>query len=197
MVWLGIRAQRKSNSMDQIATERVNGKGKGPKGVVDPAMTYSVEVEIEGTEAMLCHRYDPEAVKSKGAAKKGSKEKKSDNIESYVYRLENGDCGFPGINFKSALCETARYQQDPRSPRKSARDLFRAAIKVRGEASFGKQTWDYEDVRKVNVQRNAVARNGEIWQGEPRPGETLLGLACRGEVRRGRAIHADHPVQLT
>lgn len=144
--------------MDQVAVERANGKGKGPKGVTEPAMTYTVEVELTGTEAMLCHRYDTEAVKSKGAAKKGSTEKKSDNVESYVYRLENGECGFPGINFKAALCEAARYQQDPRSPRKSARDLVRAGIKVPGMASFGRKTWDYLDVRKCTVQRNAITR---------------------------------------
>jgi hypothetical protein len=144
--------------MDQVTQERVNGKGKGPRGVVEPETTYAVEVEVVGTEAMLCHRYDTEAVKSKGAAKKGSKEKKTDNLESYVYRLDNGECGFPGLNFKAALCDAARYQQDPRSPRKSARDLFRAGIKCPGMASFGRKTWDYEDVRKCNVQRSAITR---------------------------------------
>ena len=131
---------------------------KGGKGVVEFAQPYSVEVTVEGTEPILLHRWDTEAVNAKAKAKKGSSEKKSDNVESYVYRTDKGEICLPGINFKAAICEAARYVQDPRSPRKSARDLFRAGIRVRGNASFGKATWDYLDTRKVNVQRNAIAR---------------------------------------
>lgn len=147
--------------MDIISTDRTAFKGKNGKagkGVVDLTVPYAIEVAVKGTETLLCHRWDNEAVKSKAGAKKGSAEKKSDNVESYVYRLPNGECGMPGINFKACLAEAAKYFQDPRSPRKSARDLMRAGIKVPGIASFGKKTWDYLDVRKVNVQRNAVAR---------------------------------------
>lgn len=142
--------------MNQVSIDRT--KGKGTNGVVSPTTTYCVDVEIVGVEAFLCHRYDPEAVKAKGAAKKGSAEKKSDNVESYVYRLDNGECGLPGLNFKASIVEAARYQQDPRSPRKSARDIVRAGIRIAGMASFGKKTWDYLDTRRVSVQRNAVPR---------------------------------------
>lgn len=144
----------------EISEERTKHKTKRGvgRGVVDIAEPYAVAVTIVGREPMLCHRYDTEVVAQRSGAAKGSKDKKTDNVESYVYRLPDGTCGMPGINFKACICEAAKYTQDPRSPRKSARDLFRAGIKVHGDASFGKDTWDYLDVRKVNIQRNAVTR---------------------------------------
>lgn len=142
--------------MEVVALSRTEAKGRN--GVVDYSQPYAVEVTVRGTEALLCHRYDCEAVEAKGRAKKGSKDKKNDNVESYVYRLDNGECGYPGVNFKAALCEAAKFTQDPRSPRKSARDLFRAGLRVRGFASFGKTTWDFLDKRPVMVQMNRVAR---------------------------------------
>ena len=49
--------------------------------------------------------------------------------------------------------------QDPRSPRKSAKDLFNAVIFSLTElASLGTSDWDYEDKRRVVVQRNAITR---------------------------------------
>lgn len=139
-----------------ISEERI--QHKGGKGVIDHAMPYFVEVAIQGTEVLLCHRYDVEATSDKAKAAKGSAKKKSDNIESYVYRNEAGEIVLPGLNFKASLCQAAKFTQDPRSPRKSAFDLFRAGIKVRGDASLGKTTWDYVDARKVNVQRNGITR---------------------------------------
>ena len=53
----------------------------------------------------------------------------------------------------------AKYRQDPRSPRKSAMDLFKAGvISLTPLASLGTTTWDYEDRRRVVIQRNAVTR---------------------------------------
>lgn len=139
-----------------VAESRV--LGKGGTGVVDVSKPYYVRVTITGTETMLLHRYDVENVKAQSRAKKGSVDKRVDNTEAYVYRNDSGDICFPGLNFKAALCEAAKFAQDPRSPRKSARDLFRAGIRVRGLSSFGKKTWDMLDVRKVVIQRNAVPR---------------------------------------
>jgi hypothetical protein len=135
-----------------------NGGVTEHEGVVELSSPFVAEVSIEGTEPILLHRYDCESVAAKGAARKGSKEKKSDNLESYVYRNEKNQIVIPGINFKACLCETAKFSQDPRSPRKSARDLFRAGIKVVNDASFGHVNWEYVDKRKVSVQRNAVTR---------------------------------------
>jgi hypothetical protein len=49
--------------------------------------------------------------------------------------------------------------QDPRSPRKSAMDLFKAAvIPLTQLASLGTKKWDYEDKRRVVIQRSGVNR---------------------------------------
>jgi hypothetical protein len=53
----------------------------------------------------------------------------------------------------------AKFRQDPRSPRKSAFDLMKAAVSPLTElASLGKADWDYLDARRVMVQRNGITR---------------------------------------
>lgn len=120
---------------------------------------YRVEVTIEGVCPILFHRYSVEAVAEKAAAKKNSKAKKTDNIESYVYRNTDGDICVPGIYLKGAIVQAGRSMQDPRSPRKSAMDLLKAiVIPLTDLATLGKDTWDYLDQRRVVVQRSAVSR---------------------------------------
>lgn len=120
---------------------------------------YRLRITIEGVSDLLFHRWSPEAIESKAAAKKGSKEKKTDNVESYVYRDEDGMICLPGEYLRQSIVQAAKYQQDPRSPRKSAMDLFKAGVIVDTLlASLGKATWDYEDTRRVMVQRNGVNR---------------------------------------
>lgn len=132
---------------------------------------YAVEVQLIGTSPLLMHRYDTESVKRKGKAAKNSAEKKSDDIESYVYRDPSNPkmIGIPGRNFLSCLREAARSIADPRSPRKSARDLVATGLRVEPfTASLGKTTWDYIDEQRVVVQRAAISRSRpafkEGWQ---------------------------------
>lgn len=114
---------------------------------------------IEGTADMLFHRWSNEDVAEKGAAAKGSKAKKSDNIEAYVYRTDDGMIAIPGEYLRGALIGAAKFKQDPRSPRKSMADLAKAAIvSLTPLASLGKATWDFEDRRRVTIQRNAITR---------------------------------------
>lgn len=130
---------------------------------------YIVEVTIEGTAALLFHRWQDGAVAEKAAAAKGSKAKKTDNVESYLWRDQEGFVCLPGIYLLGSMIDprngAAKYRQDPRSPRKSALDLYRAGIvpltdlapitKVTGEVA---STWDYLDSRRVTVQRAGVTR---------------------------------------
>lgn len=124
---------------------------------------YSVEVVIEGTSAILFHRWSCEDVAEKAAAKKGSAAKKQDNIESYVYRCYDGSIGIPGEYLIGAITNprngAAKYLQDPRSPRKSALDLYKAGVvSLTTIASLGVATWDYVDQRRVTIQKNAITR---------------------------------------
>lgn len=120
---------------------------------------YGVKITIEGTAPLLFHAWNVEAVQEKAKAAKGSKGKKEDNVESYVYRNEAGEVCLPGEYFRQSLIHAAKYLQDPRSPRKSAMDLFKAGLVVHTErASLGQMTWDYLDQRRVVIQRNGVNR---------------------------------------
>lgn len=129
---------------------------------VDLSAPYRASVTIEGVVSILFHRWSVEAVAEKAAAAKGSKSKKSDNVESYVYRTEDGELAIPGEYLRAAICSptgAAKYRQDPRSPRKSALDLYRAAIIVETElAPLGVKDWDYLDQRRVTVQRAGITR---------------------------------------
>lgn len=132
-----------------------NGASKG----VAFEQPYRVEVTIQGVAPILFHAWNCESVESKGKAKKGSAEKKSDDVESYVYRNKDGDVCIPGEYLRGAIVGAAKFMQDPRSPRKSAADLFKAAIvSLTPLASLGVKDWDYIDKRRVTIQRAAITR---------------------------------------
>lgn len=129
---------------------------------------YRVRVTVEGIAALLCHRWSNEAVAEKAASAKGSKAKKSDNVDSYVYRDSKGMICLPGEYLRAAMCGkkgAAKLRQDPRSPRKSAVDLYSAGLivetelapitKVSGQVA---ETWDYLDARRVTVQMAGITR---------------------------------------
>jgi hypothetical protein len=53
----------------------------------------------------------------------------------------------------------AKFKQDPRSPRKSAMDLLKAAVvTLTPLADLGVSNWDYEHKCRVQVQRNGITR---------------------------------------
>lgn len=135
---------------------------------VESGMPYRARVTIEGIAAMLCHRWSNEAVAEKAASAKGSKAKKSDDVDSYVYRDNKGYICIPGEYVRASLCGkkgAAKLRQDPRSPRKSALDLYSAGIivetelapitKVSGQVA---ETWDYLDARRVTIQMSGITR---------------------------------------
>ena len=129
------------------------------KDTIDLAVPYVARVTIEGTAPILFHAWNTEAVEEKGKAAKGSKAKKEDDIESYVYRCDNGNIGIPGSYLRGAIIEAARYRQDPRSPRKSARDLFKAGIvALTVLADTGHANWQAVERHRVKVQMAAITR---------------------------------------
>lgn len=125
------------------------------------AQPYGLRVKVTGTAPMLLHGWSIDAIKEKSAAAKNSKAKKTDDLESYVYRTDDGRLGYPGVNFVASIREAGRYMQDPRSPRKSAMDLCREGIiatTVIAPFEPDTESWDYEDARRVVVQRSGVTR---------------------------------------
>jgi hypothetical protein len=141
-----------------MKTQISNVSNDGESAILTEA-PYAVEVEFTGSAAILFHRWSVDGVAAKAAAKKGSKAKKEDDVESYVYRTEEGNLAIPGEYFRMAAIIAAKYKQDPRSPRKSAADLFKAGIvTITDLGSLGIRDWDYLDRRRVMIQRNGVTR---------------------------------------
>lgn len=130
--------------------------------VVDQCRPYIARVRIEGVSTILFHAWNCDSVEAKGAAAKGSTAKKTDDVESYVYRCANGDIGIPAHYLRGMICNAngaAKYRQDPRSPRKSALDLYRAGVVPLTEiASLGTKKWDLLDKRREVVQRAGITR---------------------------------------
>jgi hypothetical protein len=126
---------------------------------------YTAGVVIEGVCPVLFHAWSNEAVAEKAKAAKNSTAKKTDNVESYVYRDAAGFIALPGEYLKRSIVEAARYRQDPRSPRKSAMDLYKAGVVWLTELApilvDGKPTkeWAYIDQRRVTVMRSAITRS--------------------------------------
>lgn len=148
---------KSANRVEEIGgTVPTNGAKTG----VDLQQPYRVGVSLQGVCPILFHRWNCESVESKSKAKKGSAEKKSDDTESYVYRNDKKEICIPGEYLRGAIIAAAKFQQDPRSPRKSAADLFKAAVVSLTElASLGSKEWDYLDKRRVVIQRNAITRS--------------------------------------
>jgi len=131
----------------------------GGKGAIEFSEPYVATVAIEGTADLLFHAWNTEAVDEKAKAAKGSKAKKTDNIETYVVRNDDGVICLPGEYLRGAIINAAKFRQDPRSPRKSAMDLYKAGVvSLTPLAPLGKSTWDYEHRGRVVVQRSAVTR---------------------------------------
>ena len=130
---------------------------------------YTVEVSITGDASILFHRWQSDSVEAKSKAAKGSAAKKTDDVESYVSRNDDGLICLPGEYLRGSMIDprngSAKYRQDPRSSRKSALDLFRAGIVsltdlapiIKSDGSPAAD-WDYVDRRRVTVQRAGVTR---------------------------------------
>ena len=126
---------------------------------IEMSEPYVVEISVTGSAALLFHRWSVDGVEAKAKAAKGSKAKKEDDIESYVYRTSEGTLAIPAEYFRMSIINAAKYKQDPRSPRKSAMDLFKAGVVVLEElCDLGVKDWDYLDRRRVTVQRNGITR---------------------------------------
>jgi hypothetical protein len=109
-------------------------------------------------------------VEAKAAAAKGSSAKKTDDVDSYIWKDDDGHICLPGEYLRGSLIDprngAAKYRQDPRSPRKSALDLFRASVIsltdlapiTRANGTLATE-WDYLDRRRVTVQRQGVTRS--------------------------------------
>ena len=150
---------------EETAVGPVTNEANRMIALSEPCLVRAVLV---GTADLLFHRWNVESVEAKSKAAKGSKAKKMDDLESFVYRNDIGQLCVPGEYVRQSLIHAAKFRQDPRSPRKSAMDLFKAGVmtltplapvNANGEPLQSKpQAWDYEHRCRVTVQRNGITR---------------------------------------
>lgn len=157
--------------MKRAAIETLNNVSNDGRKPIETGKPYTVHVTIRGVAPVLFHSWSVESVKAKGEAKKGSEAKKTDDVESYVYRDANGFICMPGTYILGSMTDkkngAAKYRQDPRSPRKSALDLYKAGVVTLTNLApvlpvgTGKPTmdWDYLDRRRVVIQQSAITRS--------------------------------------
>ena len=147
------------NSIHKLKNVEKLEPSNGAASAIAFTEPYIATVTLEGTADILFHRWNAEAVDAKAGAAKNSKAKKSDDLESYVYRDTQGNIAIPGEYLRQAIITAAKFRQDPRSPRKSAMDLYKAGVvSLTQLASLGKASWDYEDRRRVVIQRAGINR---------------------------------------
>lgn len=138
----------------------------GAATFIEMTEPVTVVFKVEGISPVLFHRWCVEGVAAKAAAAKGSAAKKTDDVESYVWRDSRRRICIPGEYFRQSMIHAARFRQDPRSPRKSAIDLYRAGLvsltelaPIMSVSGAVAKTWDYLDQRRVQVVRASVTRS--------------------------------------
>lgn len=156
-----VKENAEDGSLIIIDGEQISNGGDYAVRIQQP---YVITLGVRGVATLLSHRYNPEDVEAKKNAPKNSEIKNKDNIEAYVYRDDEGRICIPGTYIYACLQDAGRYEQDPRSPRKSMRDLIKAGIVPLTElAPFMRDgeyltTWDYVDKQRVKVTQSAVPR---------------------------------------
>lgn len=150
-------ATKTKNRITEISGESPTN---GAEEFIEMQKPYRVQIELEGVCPMLFHRWNNESVAAKANAKKGSIEKKTDDTESFMWKDEKGFVCLPGEYVRQSVIHASKYEQDPRSPRKSLMDLMKAAlISLTELSSLGVREPDFIDQRRVVIQRSAVTRS--------------------------------------
>jgi hypothetical protein len=150
--------------------ETINNLTNDAEEAIATGQPFVATVTVRGTAPLLLHAWSCDAVAEKASAKKNSEAKKTDNVESYVYRNEKKEICLPGVYILGSMTDkrngAAKFRQDPRSPRKSALDLYRGGVVTLTDispilsAATGKPSkeWDYLDRRRVVIGQSAVTR---------------------------------------
>ena len=130
----------------------------GGETAIKRSVPYHIMIEIVGVADLLFHKWNCEAIDIKAAAKKGSKSKKTDDVQSYLWRNDKGEICLPAEYLRQSIIHAAKFRQDPRSPRKSAMDLYKAGIAALTPLHPLGNTYDFEDKRRAVVQRQGITR---------------------------------------
>jgi hypothetical protein len=165
MVWLGVVLLNQEERNEMTKAAALSEATNDGKQAIESVIPYIAYITIEGTAPILFHRWSVDGVEAKAKAAKNSAAKKSDDLETYIYRNDKGQLCLPAEYLRGAVIGASKFKQDPRSPRKSAQDLCKAAIISMEElcvltdaADKAYKVWDYEDRRRACIQRNGITR---------------------------------------
>lgn len=146
-----------------------NGPTNGAAGLKEFETEYIATVKITGTKNLLLHGWNIEAIEEKSKAKKNSAKKKTDDLETYIYRDKSGFIVMPCANFCASIRAAGKKFQDPTSARKSMHDLLKAIVQPHQEfarINDGVKDWEFVDRRRVTVQRAGITRSRPaFWEG--------------------------------
>src|ERR1700752_5184436 len=110
------RGLRKHTERAPMSSEKViaiTEPTDGGNEAISLSEPYAAVITIEGSADLLFHRWNAEAVDEKAKAAKNSKAKKSDDVESYVYRTIDGELAIPGEYLRGSIINAAKFRQDP------------------------------------------------------------------------------------
>lgn len=148
----------RTNSKGKMATIEVGREPTPQLGSfgLEADRPWTAEFTIKGTSSLVFHRWAVDDGDGP-TAKKGSN--KTDDVDSYVFRCEDGSIGLPGEYVRQAMIFAAKYHKDPRSARAGGTGLFKAGIVSNTEiATLGSEDWDYLDRRRAVIQRQGITR---------------------------------------
>lgn len=134
----------------------------GAAALIEMEREYIATVKIVGTAKLLLHGWNIESIEEKANSKKNSVKKKTDDIESYLYRNEKNQIIMYTKNFCASIRTAGKKFQDPTSPRKSMYDLLKAIVQPYDEYSLingGAKTYEYIDRQRVVIQRAGITRS--------------------------------------
>jgi hypothetical protein len=150
-------------------TNRLSGLGgdaptDGANHLIEMQRPYVAEFHIKGVCPLLFRRWNVEEYEEKQKSKKNSDVRKRDLPENSIWRNEKRNLCVPSEYFRQSMITAAKFMPDPRSPRKSAKDLFSAGLAFDVELNEllidGKpvKDWQYLDKRRGVIQRQGVNR---------------------------------------
>ena len=161
----GKRKEPKGEYADPQGRAELGPVTNGAEAYLAMAEPWAVKVRLRGVAPMLMHRWNSESIEEKATGPRGSLQRKTDDVESYVWRDEAGYICLPGEYVRQSILGASKRISDPTNVRKRAVDLFKASIISTTELApiliNGKRCkeWEMIDRRRVRVQQAGITRS--------------------------------------
>ena len=140
-------------------------EGNGAARLISQVEPWAVKIRLRGVTGMLMHRWNSDSIEEKAAGPRGSIQRKTDDVESYVWRNEDGVICLPGEYVRQSILGASKRISDPTNVKKRAWELFKASIICTSELApilvDGKacKEWEVLDRRRVKVNQAGITRS--------------------------------------